>query len=705
MRDRSRGRLVLVTTLAVLAFGLEGLSQNQSPAPDPSSTPPAAANGLLAGRVVDALTGKPVAGVSISVGGGPGGSFSYSVGPGGQPLINGPGRPQLAGGAPRQVLTDSEGRFLFYNLSKGNYVLRTTGPPGYVNGGGYGQNRPAGPVQPVTLAADDSKVGDLTIRVWKTAVIAGIVTDEAGEPAVGILVSVLRRTTVKGQPRNVYSSSASTDDRGMYRVSTLIPGEYVVGIISSQSTMPVSVADTYAAAVSTPGGTANSPLYQSLMSSGIFPTTSGYRVGDQIVSAANGRSGGSAPAPVQGGKLLVYPTTFYQSAGSASQGTLLKLAAGEERTGVDFQLRLVPGVRVSGTVTGPDGAMANTGVRLVSADVSPVGPGVIVGDSATSITDGSGAFTFLGVTPGPYTLSVVRVPRPPPSPGPPSGMTTIEVSGPGGQMMGIGMISGGPGTVPPIPQQIPADPTLSATLPVTVGDTDISGLTVALHPGAHLSGRLVFDGTHGPPTAEQLQRTFISITAMEMRPGMNPQVRVDASGNFTTGGFSPGRYQIGTGINVPTWQGLPPTVNWTLKSATANGRNLADEPLDIADEDVTGIVLTYTDRVTQITGAVIGSQGAPDKTAEVVVAPADSQSWKEGLPSTRRLRSARASSIGVYEFSGLPPGDYVVAAFGSDTTVDLQDQKFIESVIGIGTRVTLADGETKTQDLTVKSVR
>jgi hypothetical protein len=185
---------------------------------------------------------------------------------------------------------------------------------------------------------------------------------------------------------------------------------------------------------------------------------------------------------------------------------------------------------------------------------------------------------------------------------------------------------------------------------------------------------------------------------------MNPQIRVDASGNFTTGGFAAGKYLIGSGINVPTWAGQPAAVSWTLKSATANGRNLADEPLDIADEDVTGIVLSYTDRTTQITGAVIGSNGDPDKTAEVVVAPADSQSWREGLPNTRRVRSARASSTGVYEFSGLPPGAYVLAALGSDTMIDLQDQKLIESVVAIGTRVTIADGETKTQDLTVKSI-
>jgi Carboxypeptidase regulatory-like domain len=720
MRNRSRARLAFVAALAVSAFAVaagQGLPPPPPPPPPPTgigvpapdpSVSSAPGTGLLAGRVVDAVTGRPVAGVSISVGGGVGATFSYSMGPMGQPQIGGPGRPQSAGGAPRQVLTDSEGRFVFYNLPKGNYVLRTTSPATYLNGG-YGQNRPSGPVQPITLATDDTRIGDLTIRIWKTGVISGTVTDEVGEPVVGIGVSAFRRTAVNTQFRHTQVGSAQTDDRGAYRFSGLGPGDYVIGVSSIQMTMSVATVEAFAQAISSGNPLANSEVYRSLMSSGMFPSTNGYRIGDLLLSSNNsGRGGGLPPAPADDGKVFAYPPTFHPGAASASQATVIKLASGEERSNVDLQLKLVPALRVSGTVVGPDGPMSNLGLRLYAVDSATyTGPSFSNSESAQSLTDGTGAFTFLGVTPGQYTLRAVRVPRPAPSTTLPSNFTTIEVAGPNGQMV-MGMSSIGPGATPPAPPPIPSDPTLSAAQPVSVGETDVTGLSLVLRPGARLSGRIQFDGTREIPAAAQLQRASISIMPVETRPfGDMPQVRVDAVGRFTTGGFAPGRYQIsGAGVPPLPTAGPPAAAGpgWTFKSATLNGHSLTDDPFEVAEEDIAGIVITFTDRTTQITGVVADSKGQPDKTADVIVLAADSQSWKDGLPNTRRNRAARASLTGVYEFSGLPPGEYYIAALSGDTTIDMQDPKFLESVSRVATRITLSDGEKKTQNLEERAI-
>jgi protocatechuate 3,4-dioxygenase beta subunit len=722
MRNRSRGRVAFVAALAVAAFGIAAAGQGLPPpppppppptgtgfgAPDPSASSPSVGTGLLAGRVVDAVTGRPVTGVSISVGGGVGATFSYSMGPMGQPQIGGPGRPQSSGGAPRQVLTDSDGRFVFYSLSKGNYVLRTTSPAAYLNGG-YGQNRPSGPVQPIALATDDTRIGDLTIRIWKTGVISGTVTDEIGEPVVGIGVSAFRRTAANGQFRHSQVNSAQTDDRGAYRFAGLGPGDYVIGVSSIQTTMPVSTAEAYAQAISSGNGIANSEVYRSLSNSGVFPNTNGYRIGDLLFSSSlSGRGGGSSsPAPADDGRVFAYPPTFHPAAASASQATAIKLGSGDERSGVDLQLKLVPALRVSGTVVGPDGPMPNLGVKLFAGDTAAyTGPGFTNSESATTVSDGTGAFTFLGITPGQYTLRVARVPRPF-STTPPSNITTIEVSGPNGMMM-MGMSSIGPGAMPPAPPPIPPDPTLAAAQSVSVGETDVTGLNLVLRPGARLAGRLQFDGTREIPGPAQLQRANVSITPLENRSFTEfPQVRVDAQGRFTTGGFAPGKYQI-NGASVPTLPTTGPPAaagsGWTFKSATLNGRSLTDDPFDIAEEDIAGIVITFTDRTTQITGVVADSKGQPDKTADVVVLAADSQSWKDGLPNTRRIRAARASLTGVYEFSGLPPGEYYIAAVSGETTIDMQDPKFLESVSRVATRITLSDGEKKTQNLEEKAI-
>ena len=49
-----------------------------------------------------------------------------------------------------------------------------------------------------------------------------------------------------------------------------------------------------------------------------------------------------------------------------SDATVLKVASGQEQTGADLQLRLVRTVTVSGTVSGADGPVRNTGVRLIA---------------------------------------------------------------------------------------------------------------------------------------------------------------------------------------------------------------------------------------------------------------------------------------------------------------------------------------------------
>ena len=207
-------------------------------------------------------------------------------------------------------------------------------------------------------------------------------------------------------------------------------------------------------------------------------------------------------------------------------------------------------------------------------------------------------------------------------------------------------------------------------MPVTVGDNDVTGLNVALRAGARVSGRVQFEGTKPPPPPEQLLRTNVSLLSNEPRSFAVPLpiVRVDAEGRFTSGGFTAGRYQVNG--NVPPLQigpmGVPGTPSgWTFKSATLNGKNLADEPLEIDGDDISGVVVTFTDRTSSLGGTVTDATGKPDTTAEVVIFPADNQGWRQGLPNTRRIRIGRVTQTGSYEFGNVPAGDYHVAAIGA----------------------------------------
>src|SRR5262245_45330676 len=106
---------------------------------------PTVATGLVTGRVIDADASGPIAGVIVTITGGPGGPP--------------PGGFIPAGLTTASALTDSQGRFVFRGLPQGSFNLTTSvGGSGYsVSGfmatglgsqigpylnGGYGQRRP-----------------------------------------------------------------------------------------------------------------------------------------------------------------------------------------------------------------------------------------------------------------------------------------------------------------------------------------------------------------------------------------------------------------------------------------------------------------------------------------------------------------------------------------------------------------------------------
>ncbi len=265
-----------------------------------------------------------------------------------------------------------------------------------------------GASKPVELD-EGEHVGDATIKLWKYGSISGRVTDDAGEPAVGVNVRILRAQVSGPSKTYLLSSLTQTDDRGVYRVGTLIPGEYIVVVPQTVTTMPTSLVDAYISGLS--GGGTSALVRQLSESNAPFPGIGGgLRVGDYQLSLANSRT---LPVVLSDDRreVLAFATTYYPAAPNATDATVLKVASGQDQTGADLQLRLVRTVTVSGTVSGADGPMRNTGVRLIP--ISATGFTSDFGlETATTATDANGAFTFLGVPSGQYTLRVQRVPQP-----------------------------------------------------------------------------------------------------------------------------------------------------------------------------------------------------------------------------------------------------------------------------------------------------
>src|SRR5262249_26384364 len=116
-----------------------------------------------------------------------------------------------------------------------------------------GRRRPEGGSQTLLLT-DGQKAGAIRVYLFRPAVLTGVVLDEAAEPAIGMQIRALRRTLVGGQRRFAYTGMVGwTDDRGIYRIGGLPPGDYMVAASATQVSVPASMAQELRQAGMPPG--------------------------------------------------------------------------------------------------------------------------------------------------------------------------------------------------------------------------------------------------------------------------------------------------------------------------------------------------------------------------------------------------------------------------------------------------------------------
>jgi hypothetical protein len=671
-------RVTVSLVLAAISVGVTASSQQQQPAPQPSVP----ATAFILGRTVDGTSGRPVEGVTVSL------NSSTPPNPLAAPA---PGaNPATLSRYPLRVLSDGNGAFVFRSLPAGLYTVTGT-KPGYTFGG-IGRDSAAASGTQVIVLGEGERRGGATMKMWKQSSISGTVLDEAGEPLVGVQLRDFRRAVVGGRPRYMSAGNMpTTDDRGVYRMMIALPGDYIVGIVMTQATVPTSLQDVFGAAQKGGGGEDfRRELDRSSATLSSSPFGAGQRVGAwllQSTSSSELSSRASPGLPVSGDRVFVYPATYYPASPTLATATVLTIASGEDRTGVDFRLKPVVTSRVSGRLVGPGGDEGFTALSLM-----PVGTQEVQRDSdmaaATTVADNTGAFTFLGVTPGEY---VIRVLKAPPRPVPTSSMSTVIQTGSTTIMSGGG---------PSVPTPIGNDPTFWAATPVTVSDRDLSGVVVTLQTGTRITGKLEFDGTAARPPTDRLLLVSVQVDRADASQASFTQfalVRgvVDASGQFRTHQLPAGRYVLRASGGLP---------GWTFKSATLGGRDLSDAPFELTGEDMAGVVVTFTDRLTELSGAARDAKG-PDSTATVFVFPGDTKLWTDHGPAPRRFRSARVGSDGSYRIPSLPAGEYLVAALRAGATSDWIDPRFLQTVAPLATRITLMDGEKKSLDVEVREVR
>jgi hypothetical protein len=170
---------------------------------------------------------------------------------------------------------------------------------------------------------------------------------------------------------------------------------------------------------------------------------------------------------------------------------------------------------------------------------------------------------------------------------------------------------------------------------------------------------------------------------------------VDANGQFKTQGYPPGRYAVSIGGSVPS--------PWQPRAVLVNGRDLLTLPLELSTTDIEGVVVTYTDKSTTLSGALRGL--AASANATIFVFPTDYKTWLANGMSQRVMRQVNPGTAGSWGAGGLPSGDYLAAALDAADVGDVQDSAWFDALARVATHLSLAEGEKKTVDLTIVRIK
>lgn len=252
----------------------------------------------------------------------------------------------------RVQVTDAQGRYEFTELPAGRFSVSAS-KPGYV-GLQYGQRRPYESGTSIVVNQGET-LASIDFALPRGGVISGRISDEFGELMPQVQVSAQRFTySSDGQRRLAGAGTATTDDRGEFRIYGLMPGEYVVqGSVRSTN----------------------------VLFAGPPPNPNDFADG--------------------------YPPTFYPGTPSAAAAQRISLGIGEE-INVQFSLTSARLARITGTVRDSEGRAAYPAEVIMQ----PRAPMDIASVSSInySMTGADGSFAFANVAPGEYLVHVRPMP-------------------------------------------------------------------------------------------------------------------------------------------------------------------------------------------------------------------------------------------------------------------------------------------------------
>jgi hypothetical protein len=305
------------------------------------------------------------------------------------------------------------------------------------------------------------------------------------------------------------------------------------------------------------------------------------------------------------------PPTLYPNAVDEVGAVPIRIEPGARLNGINFSLKAVKPLHVSGNVVGYGNGqpVAGEGVKLRRT----LSNGIVPGPEETSRTDAGGNFDFDKVLPGEYVISVVI--------------------------------------------SLPGFHTLSDTQSITVNERPISGIRIVPRPYPSINGQLVFE-SNDSPEARRPSLRFTNIVSEPRREEYD--AGVDGDGTFQLSNVAPGIYRISlTGLSDDSF----------IHSATNGNQDILGHGLDVSDGSADDVRIVVGSNGGTVEGVVNIETDRPASSAAVVLLP--NQRDRVGLFRTATSDQSghftiRGISPGLYRalaFTDLEPNIYFDPVF------------------------------------------
>jgi hypothetical protein len=374
----------------------------------------------------------------------------------------------------------------------------------------------------------------------------------------------------------------------------------------------------------------------------------GLMPGEYIVRAS-ARPTPSARAADDADDRTGYPGTYFPGVTNIGEAQHLTVALGQELSSIAFSLIPARLSRVSGTVMSSGGSplggavvvlRPRTGGRLAIMNAMASGGGNQVRPDGT--------FRLVNIAPGDYTLDVQQRPQ---------NLRNL-------QNLNLSQLE-------------------FASVPIVVSG-DIDNLMIVTTPGITVSGRVSYDSQTRPKASMQVVAISPAgaspIMAMAGRALGSGQVNQD--GTFELRGIA--------GAQIIRVNGIP--AGWALKSVEMNGADITDAAFDFpSGNNLAGLVVTLTDRISEISGTVRDSRGQPVGDYVLVVFPEESRLW---TGQSRQIATTRPNQNASFSIKGLPPGRYFGVAVPSLENGAQYDTGLLEQLRLRAQAFSLTEGQT-----------